>query len=76
MAYRAEVLVGQRSIEEAVFTASQAVLGASEVSSARIDASIGQVRAELARYSAQPKVAEFLDWSGQIIATKANGSAV
>ncbi len=76
LAYRAEVLVAQRSIEEAVSTAVQAVLGASEVSSARIDARIGRVRAELAHYSDQPKVAEFLDWSGQIMMTKANGPAV
>lgn len=76
LAYRAEVLVEQRSIEEAVSTASQAVMGAGEVSSARIDASIGQVRAELARYSDQPEVAEFLDWSGQIMTTKASGSAL
>ncbi|MGH3939918.1 MAG: helix-turn-helix domain-containing protein [Pseudonocardiaceae bacterium] len=76
MAYRAEVLVEQRSIEEAVATAAQAVEGAIDVSSARIDTRIGRVRAELARYSDRPRVAEFLDWSGQVIAMKANGSAV
>lgn len=75
LAQRAELLVGQRSIEEAVATATQAVVGASEVSSARIDARIGQVRAELARYTDQPKVVEFLDWSAQVMATKSNGSA-
>lgn len=72
---RAEVLVKQRSIDEAVTTAAQAVEGASEVSSARIDARISRVRAELGRYSDQPKVAEFLVWSGQLLATKTNGSA-
>ncbi|MGH3927245.1 MAG: hypothetical protein ACRDTT_30995, partial [Pseudonocardiaceae bacterium] len=76
LVYRSEVLAKQRSIEEAVSTAVQAVEGASDVSSARIDTRIGRVRAELARYSDQPRVAEFLDWSGQIMATKANGSAV
>ncbi|MGH3923432.1 MAG: helix-turn-helix domain-containing protein [Pseudonocardiaceae bacterium] len=76
LAYRAEVLVKQRNLDEAVLTAAQAVVGASEVSSARIDTRIGRVRAELARYSGQPEVAEFLDWSGQLMATKANGSAV
>ncbi|MGQ0773379.1 MAG: hypothetical protein ACT4NY_03010 [Pseudonocardiales bacterium] len=76
LVYRAEVLIAQRNIEEAVVTAAQAVEGASDVSSARIDALIRRVRAELARYSGQPKVAEFLDWSGQIMTTKTNGSAV
>jgi hypothetical protein len=76
LTYRVEVLVGQRNIEEAVFTAGQAVVGASEVSSARIDTRIAQVRKELARYANQPKVAEFLDWSGQIMATKANRPVV
>jgi transcriptional regulator with XRE-family HTH domain len=73
---RTEILVEQRSIEEAVSSATQAVLGASDVSSARLDARIGQVRAELSRYSDQPKVAEFLDWSGQIMAAKTNYSMV
>lgn len=76
LVYRAEVLVKQKTIEEAVSTAAQAVEGASDVSSARIDALIRRVRAELARYSDQPKVAEFLDWSGQIMAMKANESVV
>ena len=58
---RAEVLVRQRNIEEAVSTAAQAVVAASEISSSRITARIGRVRAELARYSDQPTVAEFLD---------------
>jgi hypothetical protein len=71
LTHRAELLVGQRNIEEAVFTAGQAVVGASEVSSARIDTRIARVRTELTRYANQPKVAEFLDWSGQIMATKA-----
>jgi hypothetical protein len=76
LSHHSAVLIEQQSIEEAVAIAAQAVEGASEVSSARIDARIGQVRAELSRYSDQPKVAEFLDWSGQIMTTKANGSAV
>ncbi|MGH3940698.1 MAG: helix-turn-helix domain-containing protein [Pseudonocardiaceae bacterium] len=76
LVYRAEVLVQQRNIEEAVSTAALAVEGAREVSSARIDARIGRVRTELARYSDQPRVAEFLDWSGQIMATKANRSTL
>lgn len=59
-----------------LIAAVQAVEGASDVSSARIDARLGQVRAGLARYSDQPKVAEFLDWSGQMMGAKANGSAV
>ncbi|MGH3911914.1 MAG: hypothetical protein ACRDTC_00665 [Pseudonocardiaceae bacterium] len=74
--YRAEVLVGQPSIEEAVSAATQAAEGASDVSPARIDTRIDRVRAELARYSDQPRVAEFLDWSGQVMATKANTSAL
>lgn len=72
---RAEVLVRQRSIDEAVSIAAQAVEGASDISSTRIDARIGGVRAELVRYSDQPRVAEFLDWSGQVMGAKANGSA-
>lgn len=76
LAQRAEVLAEQQNIEEAISTAAQAVEGASEVSSARIDARIGRVRAELSRYSDQPKVAEFLDWSGQIMTAKATGFAV
>lgn len=75
-AHRAEVLVNQRSIEEAVSTATQAVVGASEVSSARIDARIGRVRTELSRYSDQPKVADFLEWSAQVMTMKTNGSAL
>lgn len=54
----------------------QAVQSASEVSSARIDTLIGRVRTQLARYANQPQVADFLDWPGQIMATKATGSAV
>ncbi|MGH4024051.1 MAG: helix-turn-helix domain-containing protein [Pseudonocardiaceae bacterium] len=73
LTHQAAVLVEQRSIEEAISTAAQAVEGASELSSARIDARIGRVRAELSRYSDQLKVAEFLDWSGQIMKTKVNG---
>lgn len=38
-----------------------------EVSSSRIHAHIGQVGAELARYSDQPTVAEFLDASAEIL---------
>lgn len=76
LVHRAEVLVNQRSIEEAVAIATQATLGAGEVSSARIDARISRVRAELARYPDQPKVAEFLDWSGQLMSTKMNGFAI
>lgn len=76
LTHRAEVLIGQRSIEEAVATAAQAVEGASEVSSGRVDARIGRVRAELARYADQPRVAEFLDWSGQVMAMQANTSAL
>ncbi|MGH3913344.1 MAG: hypothetical protein ACRDTC_08040, partial [Pseudonocardiaceae bacterium] len=72
----AEVLVKQRKIDEAVSTAAQAVEDASDISSARIDARLSQMRAELARYSDQPKVAEFLDWSGQMMGAKANGSVV
>jgi Helix-turn-helix domain len=75
LAGRAEVLVGQRNIEEAVSTAAQAVVAASEISSSRINARIGRVRGELARYSDQPTVAEFLDWSAEILPTKANTSA-
>lgn len=71
----ADVLVAQQRIEEAVAVATQAVVGASEVSSARVNARIERVRAELARYSANPEVAEFLAWSGDILATKANVSA-
>ncbi|MGH3917268.1 MAG: helix-turn-helix domain-containing protein [Pseudonocardiaceae bacterium] len=76
LTHHAAVLVEQRNIEEAVFTAAQAVQDASELSSARIDARIGRVRTELTRYSDQPKVAEFLNWSGQIMATKANRSVL
>jgi len=61
------VLVKQRNIEEAVCTATQAIAAASEMSSSRIHARIGQVRAELARYSDQPTVAEFLDASAEIL---------
>ncbi|MGH3991914.1 MAG: hypothetical protein ACRDSN_05555, partial [Pseudonocardiaceae bacterium] len=75
VAQRAEVLIGLRRIEEAVSAAAPAVVGASEVSSARVDACIDRVRAELARYSANPEVAEFLAWSADMLATKANGSA-
>lgn len=67
LASRAEVLVKQRNIEEAVCTATQAIAAASEMSSSRIHARIGQVRAELARYSDQPTVAEFLDASAEIL---------
>jgi hypothetical protein len=70
LASRAEVLVRQRNIEEAVSTAAQAVVAASEISSSRITARIGRVRAELARYSDQPTVAEFLDWSAETLPTK------
>ncbi|MGH3943035.1 MAG: helix-turn-helix domain-containing protein [Pseudonocardiaceae bacterium] len=72
---RSEVLVKQHDLGEAVVTAAQAVEGASDVSSARIDARIDQLRAELVRYSDQPRVAEFLDWSSQIMGVKTNGSA-
>ncbi|MGH3568444.1 MAG: hypothetical protein ACRDRH_20935 [Pseudonocardia sp.] len=74
LACRAEVLVGQRSIEEAVSTAVQAIVGAGEVNSARIDARINTVRAELARYSDKPEVAEFLDWSATVLAAQAKMS--
>jgi hypothetical protein len=76
LAHRSEVLVGQRNIEEAVATAAQAVVGASEVSSARIDTRITRVRSELDPYSDQPNVAEFLAWSSQIMTAKTHGSVV
>jgi hypothetical protein len=69
---RTEVLVGQRNIEEAVSTAVQTVLAASEVSSSQVNARIGRVQGELARYSDQPTVAEFLDWSAEVLPTKTN----
>ncbi|MGH3929775.1 MAG: helix-turn-helix domain-containing protein [Pseudonocardiaceae bacterium] len=75
LAGRAEVLIRQRSIDEAVATAAQAVEGASEVSSAMVDKRIAQTRAELTRYSANPRVAEFLDWSAEVLAAKTPGSA-
>jgi len=75
LACRAEVLVGQRSIEEAVSTAAEAVMAAGEISSGRIDSRIDRVRVELARYSDQPQVADFLDWSADVLAVKANMSA-
>ncbi|MGH3905472.1 MAG: helix-turn-helix domain-containing protein [Pseudonocardiaceae bacterium] len=74
LAKRAEVLIELRRIDEAVSTAAQAVEAGTEVSSARVDAGIDRVRAELARYSANPEVAEFLDWSAEVLATKANMS--
>ncbi|MGH3916964.1 MAG: helix-turn-helix domain-containing protein [Pseudonocardiaceae bacterium] len=76
LTYHAGVLIQQRNLEEAVSTAAQAVQGAREVSSTRIDTLVGQIRVELARYAAQPRVAEFLDWSGHVMATKTTGSAV
>ncbi len=75
LAGRAEVLVGQQNIEEAVSTATQAVVAASEISSSRIDARIGRVRGELARYSDQPTVTEFLDWSAETLPAKTVTSA-
>ncbi len=75
LASRTEVLVGQRDIEEAIRTAEQAVVAASEISSGRIDARIDRVRVKLARYSDQPAVAEFLDWSAGVLSTKTNTSA-
>ncbi len=69
LASRTLVLVGQRSIEVAVATATQAVVATSEISSSRVTARIGQVRAALTRYSDQPTVAEFLDWSAQTLPT-------
>jgi hypothetical protein len=76
LARHSTVLLEQRNLEEAVSTAAQAVVGASDVSSARIDAQISQVRGDLSPYSDQPTVAEFLDWSGQIMAAKTNGLVV
>ncbi len=67
---RTLVLVRQRSIEEAVTTATQAVVATSEISSSRVTARIGQVWTALARYSDQPTVAEFLDWSAQTLPTE------
>ncbi|MGH3900280.1 MAG: hypothetical protein ACRDTA_18955 [Pseudonocardiaceae bacterium] len=72
---RAEVLIRQQNIEEAVSTATQAVVAASEISSSRIDARIGRVRVELARYADQPTVAEFLNWSAEVLPTRTNTSA-
>lgn len=76
MVCRTEILVEQRNIDDAVATATQAVVGTSEVSSARLDARIGQVRRQLSHYADEPAVAEFLDWSGQVMASKTGTSAV
>ncbi|MGH3929779.1 MAG: hypothetical protein ACRDTF_07360 [Pseudonocardiaceae bacterium] len=62
LAGRAEVLVRQRSIDEAVATAVQVVEGR-----------IARTRAELARYSANLRVAEFLDWSAEVLAATTHG---
>ncbi|MGH3697373.1 MAG: helix-turn-helix domain-containing protein [Pseudonocardiaceae bacterium] len=67
-----EVLVRLGHVEEAVYTATQAVEAASEVSSARIADRLDRVRAELAHFSNQPKVTEFLDWSAEVLRTKTN----
>ncbi|MGH3916961.1 MAG: helix-turn-helix domain-containing protein [Pseudonocardiaceae bacterium] len=75
LTHHAAVLIEQQSIEEAVYTAALAVEDASEISSARIDTRLAQVRRGLAQYSDQPRVAEFLDWSGQAMAAKVSGSA-
>src|SRR5262249_2412589 len=64
----AQGLTAQRRIDEAVSVAARAVVGASEISSRRIDVQIHRARAGLAPYSANPQVAEFLDWSAQVLA--------
>lgn len=76
LTHHAAVLVKQRNIEEAVSTAAQAVAGSTEVSSARIDTRIAQVRTGLAQHANQPQVSEFLDWSRQIMAAKTNVSTI
>ncbi|MGH2392860.1 MAG: hypothetical protein ACRDGH_05090 [Candidatus Limnocylindria bacterium] len=49
-------------------------MAASEISSGRVDAHVEWVRAGLARYSAKPQVAVFLDWSAEVLAANANVS--
>jgi hypothetical protein len=73
LAGRVEVLVRQRNIDEALATAVPAVQGASEVSSAWVDGRIDAVRTELVGYSGIPRVAEFLDWSAEVLAARAHG---